>query len=97
MKRRRRKNPSLGDIDTTVELVVAGVVVFGAFYYGSELFGFLENVFGGLWSGVTAPFAAVGNAAVSVAQFESPSQTANTGATGDAITDSLAVGAAGGG
>jgi hypothetical protein len=91
--RRRRKNPSLGDVNTTVELVVAGAVVFGLFYFGSEIFGFLGNIL----KSAAAPFQAIGSGVVSVAQFESPSQTANTDATGNAITDSLAVGAAGGG
>lgn len=92
-RRRRKRNPSLADIDETTKLIliVGGIAV--VVYFGEQIFGFLGNVF----SAVTAPFQAVGNAALSVAQYESPSQTANTGATGDAITDSLAVGAAGGG
>jgi hypothetical protein len=96
-KRRRRKNPSLADIDETTKLIliVGGIAV--VVYFGEQIFSAIGGLLSGVTNVVTAPFKAIGNAAVSVAQYESPSQTANTGATGDPITDSLAVGAAGGG
>jgi hypothetical protein len=85
-KRRRRKNPSLGDIDTTVELLAVGAVIFIVVYYGNELVSFIESLF-------KAPIQAIGEGV----EAETNALTANTDATGDPVLDSLGVGAAGGG
>lgn len=92
-RRRRKRNPTLGDINTTTEIIIAGVVVFGVVYFGKEIFGAI----GSLIDSVTAPFKAVGQAAAQGVQAVSAAQTANTGATGNEVLDSLSVGAAGGG
>jgi len=92
-RRRRRKNPSLADIDKTTELilVIGGIAV--VLYFGNQIFGF----FGSIISGIAAPLRAAGAEIGQGVVATSAAQTANTDATGNPILDSLSVGAAGGG
>jgi hypothetical protein len=67
-------------------LIVTIVVIGGVVYFGSEIFGFIGNIFSSIFGGI-------GQGVTDMSQ----SQTSNTGGTGDDVIDSLAVGAAGGG
>jgi hypothetical protein len=91
--RRRKRNPSLADINSTAKILIGVAVIGGIWYFGSAISDMIKKLFGA----IAAPFSAVAQVPLAIAQWESPSQTANTAATGDDTTDSIAVGAAGGG